>query len=104
MNARQKAKKYKRELELLRARKFEPTVISTESFRVRPLMAEVCVPLGEYFRDDGTMHEAFDEAHAQSADRTLLNGLRQFIERSKEVNPHDVCVVYRSKIMLAERI
>jgi hypothetical protein len=104
MNARQKAKKYKREVELLRARKCEPIVISTESFRLRPLMAETCVPIGEYYRAGEAMAETFHETNARHTDDMLLYGLRQFIERSKDVNPHGGCVVYQSRIMLAERI
>ncbi len=104
MNARQKAKKYKRELELLRARKFEPIVISTESFRVRPLMAQTSIPLGEYFAAGELMERTYNETHARHTDDELLYGLRQYIERSKYVDPHTGCVVYQSKIMLAERI
>lgn len=103
MNARQKAKKYKKEIEFLKSRQIEPVNLIEHNYRNVRLEADDCVSLGSYFSNSEEIQYRIDRIEKDSLVTKLLNNVIEYVEFEKEIDQFLGSVVYRASLFVGEK-
>lgn len=103
MNARQKAKKYKKEIEFLKSRQIVPENLIVHNYRNVRLEADECVSLGSYLSNSEEIQDRIDKIAKDSLVKKLLNNVIEYVEFEKEIDQFLGSVVYRASLFVGKK-
>lgn len=103
MNARQKAKKYKKEIEFLKSRQIVPANLIVHNYRDVRLEADECVSLGSYFSNSEEIQNRIDKIAKDSLVTKILTKVIKYVEFEKEIDQFIGSVVYRASLFVGEK-
>lgn len=104
MNVRQKAKKYKKEIEFLKSRRIEPVNLIVEhNYRNVRLEADECVSLGSYLSNSEEIQDRIDQIAKDSLVTKIINNVIEYVEFEKEIDQFIGSVVYRASLFVGKR-
>lgn len=103
MNARQKAKKYKKEIEFLKSRQIEPVNLIEHNYRDVLLEAEQCVSLGSYFSNSEEIQYHIDRIAQDNLVTKITNNVIEYVEFEKEIDQFLGSVVYRATLLVGKK-
>lgn len=103
MNARQKAKKYKKEIEFLKSRRIEPVNLIKHDYRNVRLEADECVSLGNYFSNSEEIQYRIDRIVKGNLLTKITNNVIEYVEFEKEIDQFIGSVVYRASLLVGKK-
>lgn len=103
MNARQKAKKYKKEIEFLKSRQIEPVNLIKYDYRNVRLEADECVSLGSYFSNSEEIQDRIDQIAKDSLVKKIINNAIEYVEFEKEIDRILGSVMYRASLFVGKK-
>lgn len=103
MNARQKAKKYKKEIEFLKSRQIVPENLIEHNYRNVRLEAVEYVSLGSYFSNSEEIQDRIDQIAKDNLVTKLLNNVIEYVEFENEIDQFIGSVVYRASLLVGKK-
>lgn len=103
MNARQKAKKYKKEIEFLKSRQIVPENLIVHNYKNVRLEAEHCVSLGSYFSNSEEIQYHIDRIAQDNLVTKITNNVIEYVEFEKEIDQFLGSVVYRASLLVGKK-
>jgi len=102
MNARQKAKKYKKEIEFLKSRQIEPVNLIKHNYQNVRLEADECVSLGSYLSNSEEIQNRIDQIAKDSLVTKITTNAIKYVEFEKEIDQFIGSVVYRASLFVGK--
>lgn len=101
MNARQKAKKYKKEIEFLKSRQIDTsTLITVVDYKVVPVKAVECVSLEEYGLIYNSIQDRIDRIVKEHLLEELSKHTNEYVEFEKDKDTKRGYVKYTAQLLV----